>query len=684
MADRGKYHGQRLKTKDVLRLYAAGERDFRRAILRGCNFRETDLSGADFTGADIRSAQFINARLQGATFCHAKGGLQRRWMLFQLGLVVLIATISGFLQGFAGYVLGFYFASGDTADLIAAIAGTILVAFTFFAIARQGFTVQALGSIAIAVAIAVAIAATVAVVTAVAGAGIVAVAVAIAVAAAVAVAFAVAGAVAGASAFVGAFVGAVTVAVAVAFAFAGVGAFVGTVAVAGSSISLSLYIHHRIRQHDPKFENLRIIGLALSALGGTTFSGANLTQGSFAHAHLKSSNFTDSRQHLTTLTYVRWHGAQELDQARLGISNLQDPRVRDLLVNLKGANQDFSNADLRGTNLAGAELHGANLTEAQCIGTDFTGAQLTGACLAAWNIDETTILKDIDCEYVFLKEQPDRYGNRERRPHNPDKVFQPGDFEKFFKEMLDTVQILIRQGIHPQVFKDTLAQLMADYELPDDAVQGFEKKGEDMLVTVAVPANTDKGQFEHDFDELQVLKLEAAKAQGLLEGERKRADTLEAILLKHGPNTSTVNVNNTAMTNSNNPNISAGDGGFINTGSMEGNVVNLGELSGQVTVQINQLPDATPSADQPSLKDLLTQLQAAVEADTELSEVEKKEALGEVGKLAEAGTKSQENAMQRMAKRAAANLKSITEPLTEASKLATICKSLLPMIMTLF
>jgi uncharacterized protein YjbI with pentapeptide repeats len=61
MAERGKYHGQRLKAKEVLRLYAAGERDFRGAILRGCNFRDADLSEADFSGADIRSARFVDA-----------------------------------------------------------------------------------------------------------------------------------------------------------------------------------------------------------------------------------------------------------------------------------------------------------------------------------------------------------------------------------------------------------------------------------------------------------------------------------------------------------------------------------------------------------------------------------------------------------------------------------------------
>ena len=40
--------------------------------------------------------------------------------------------------------------------------------------------------------------------------------------------------------------------------------------------------------------------------------------------------------------------------------------------------------------------------------------------------------------------------------------------------------------------------------------------------------------------------------------------------------------------------------------------------------------------------------------------------------------------MQRIAKRAAANLKAIAEPLSEASKLAEVCKNLLPMIVALF
>ena len=245
----------------------------------------------------------------------------------------------------------------------------------------------------------------------------------------------------------------------------------------------------------------------------------------------------------------------------------------------------------------------------------------------------------------------------------------------------DTEGCRLENGVvrTPTGFKAAFEQVMvADPDITRESVQAMEKQGEDVLLTLKVPEGNDKAQVERSWDDGYQRGLKAGYTSGLLEGQTQRADDVKEVALGFGQLLSSIQI-----TNMNNP-INTGDGGFINTGSMEGNVVNLGELRGQGTVQINQLPDATPSADQPSLKDLLTQLQAAVEADTELSEVEKKEALGEVGKLAEAGTKPQENAMQRIAKRAAANLQSITEPLTEASKLATICKSLLPMIMTLF
>ncbi|MEM6521986.1 MAG: hypothetical protein AAF722_21950, partial [Cyanobacteria bacterium P01_C01_bin.70] len=230
-----------------------------------------------------------------------------------------------------------------------------------------------------------------------------------------------------------------------------------------------------------------------------------------------------------------------------------------------------------------------------------------------------------------------------------------------------------------QAFQAAFEQVMAEHpDITRESIQAVEKQGKDVLLTLQVPEGTDKAQVERTWDEGYQLGLKAGYTKGLLHGQTQRADDVKEVALGFSKFLSSIQINNM-----NNP-INSGDGGFINTGSMTGNVVNLGELSGQVSVQINQLPDVANRPDQPSLKDMLTQIQAAVEAESELSDIEKQEALGEVGKLAAAGTKPQDNAMQRIAKRATANLRAITEPLTEASNLVAVCKKLLPMILALF
>ena len=81
------------------------------------------------------------------------------------------------------------------------------------------------------------------------------------------------------------------------------------------------------------------------------------------------------------------------------------------------------------------------LTEVQAVGTD-----LTGACLESWNIDHTTKLDNVDCQYIFLLEKPNQIGSRERRLHNPERVFQKGDFTKLYQQVINTVKILLRKG----------------------------------------------------------------------------------------------------------------------------------------------------------------------------------------------------------------------------------------------
>ncbi|NEQ53096.1 MAG: pentapeptide repeat-containing protein [Leptolyngbya sp. SIO3F4] len=714
MANKGKYHGQRLRAQDVLRLYAAGERDFRGVNLRGQSFRGADLSGADFSGADIRSARFVDSKLQSVKFCAACGGLQKRWFLVQMILVIIVATLVGFLQGFAGESIALHLYQGSIEETLAGFVGLLVVATTFVAIAHQGFTLKTLGSITIAIAIAIAVAFTVAVAFTTRQSAFTQNTSVYTFTVAVAVTAAFVDAIVTALANVSATILTAIISIVAAVAVGLVGQNTETVAVAGATTGgsigflFSLYINHHIRQNTPKFEGLRTIGLAFSTIGGTNFSGADLTEAFFTKAVLNRVIFANSRQQSTITHHTRWHQATYLDRARLGSIILKAPRVRNLLTTLNGNNQNLSYANLEGANLADAQLrnanlcgarlsratlqnaalHNINLTEAQCIGTNFMAAQLTGATLEAWSLDNTTILTNTECQYVFLKENPDHLGNRERLPHNPDKIFKAGDFEKYFKEVMDEVKLLIRDGIEPQAFKMAFQSLIGKHDISSTDVRGFERKGSDILIRVAVPPHHSKEDIARTFDANYEKALPVSKAEALLEAEHRSKQEIIQLANKSIDSISTVlsnlTINTTAMTNSNNPNITTGDGSFYAAGdvNLTGSTLNLGEISGQVTTQINQLPAAETG--QPDLKDLLAQLQAAIEQDTELSDDEKAEALGEVAKLAKAGATPKEGKMQNLAKRATTTLKAIAETLTDTSKLATTCKTLLPMIVALF
>jgi hypothetical protein len=67
---------KRYTSEELLRLYQAGERNFRKVNLWNQSFKGQDLSGVDFEGADIQGADFTNAILKGANFRSVIGGLK--------------------------------------------------------------------------------------------------------------------------------------------------------------------------------------------------------------------------------------------------------------------------------------------------------------------------------------------------------------------------------------------------------------------------------------------------------------------------------------------------------------------------------------------------------------------------------------------------------------------------------
>ena len=128
----------------------------------------------------------------------------------------------------------------------------------------------------------------------------------------------------------------------------------------------------------------------------------------------------------------------------------------------------------------------------------------------------------------------------------------------------------------------------------------------------------------------------------------------------------------TAMTDSSSKNINV-------RGDVTGSTLNIGEISGIVTNTINQLPASTQS-DQPGLKELLTELQTAIEAETDLSDDDKAEALEQVKTLAEVGKNPQDSTLQKAGKKAMTMLKGILAGLPSVATLVEACSKLLPMI----
>ena len=393
---------------------------------------------------------------------------------------------------------------------------------------------------------------------------------------------------------------------------------------------------------------IRIFGIAFGALGGTRFYQANLTEADFSQALLKSTNFNQAN-----LTRVLWQDAQKLDKARVGDAILANWAVRDLLVSRAGHGKSYIKANLRGANLADVDLKRANLTwadlsgatlpkadlrdanlrEVLATGADFTGAYLTRACLESWNIDDKTILTDVDCQYVFLLDQPNALGSRERRPHDPERIFAAGDLAKLYRKMMNLVQILLKNGVNREAFAAAFQKLKDDNpDIDDTSIQAIERKGEDVLLTLEVPETADKAAVEQKFLHRYEIRLKQLEAEN--EQLKLRSTELATIAttLARQPTQITNLVGDGKVTNENTLHNQT-----VNIGrDMTGSTLNLGTISGNVSNMVNQLP-SSPDPDQLGLKELLTQLQTLIESAPELPVDDKADALEQVGELATLG-----------------------------------------------
>ena len=689
-----------MKAKEVLRRYAAGERDFQRVNLRGQSFKGQDLSGADFSEADIRSTNFKNANLQGVDFTGAKAGLQKRCaiaLLFISLLLFIFSKIYSLVIGYSGLLLfdeitpqnfyiGLFTLAFSVISLITVyregfVAGAFAITFNIvLAIAAVFFAGGILGTESDAYTYILGVFSG----TLLGGFGVIFIAV-----------FSFAFTVAGAVNFAGSLVTALIVSLVTAlWTFILFGFFAGSAIFTFSLFELC--IAWRILKGDDREVWIRSFAVAFAATGGTNFQGANLTHAIFTSATLKN---TDFRKAIITRTCFR--NAKKLDLARPGTTYLKNLKLQQWLigtgqdnnfegidlrgVNFQGKNltdASFIGVDLREANLQDADLSRAKLVQTKLDKTDFTGATLTGAFIEDWNITVNTKLRGMRCDYIYLRLPTRDDSDPHRKPDNRNEIFADGDFEDFIKPIFDTLDLYHNQNVDPRAIALAWKKLAENNPDANLRFAAMEVKGEDnLLLKLKTSSGADKSQLNVEyFEEYNHIKALNEVNKKLLAEKNERIQKLENMIELALKTPKYYSEGDLIKGNKKDESRKIEVEGNVNASGA--GAFSLGDINATVANTINQLPSSS-NPNEPGIKELLTQLQQAVD-DLNLSEDNQKQALEQIQTLAEVGQNTQDETMQKKAKKAVGFLKVIADGIEPTTQLAQACGKVLPKILLLF
>ena len=246
-----------------------------------------------------------------------------------------------------------------------------------------------------------------------------------------------------------------------------------------------------LRGVDLRGTDLRKANLARAILFKANFFGADLQGASLDRAVLFGTNFSRANSIQTSLTNTDLFDA-DLTGAKLKRANLRK-------------------ADLTEADLTEADLTGASLVDVQAVSTNFEGAILTGACVADWNINDSTHLDDVICEWIYLDSIVTPTGKirfRERRPQDSQKNFANGEFLSLFQGNAEIVELVFSQGIEWAAFLDIFQQIERDLKEQTISIQAFEKKSEQsFLIRLEVPEECNGQEIESYFQKEYALRL---------------------------------------------------------------------------------------------------------------------------------------------------------------------------------
>jgi uncharacterized protein YjbI with pentapeptide repeats len=478
------------------------------------------------------------------------------------------------------------------------------------------------------------------------------------------------------------------------------------------AVAFASYFNWKAINGDQTFQWIFQTAVAIAIWKGNLFEGANLTDADFTDAVLKLCDLRGAN-----LTRTRFFQARGLEFSRLGNTYLENPKIRQLVVTLNGQAQNFEGLNLEGVNLQDANLQdasfiGANLNhanlqkadlsrailkQAQLDGADLTGAILTGACIEDWGLTGTTKLEGVQCNYVFMRLETKDNPNRLRKPDNWGENFAEGEFSDFIKPYVDTLDLYHSQDIDPRAISIALKNLSANHPGEKLMLVAIERRGNNGLnLRFTTAPGADKSELSHEYftDYARIKKELPIAVQLRLAEQDAEISILKGTIeqfIEAGTHRSKIQAETIqiiqgelVMTENKGINITSGGGSIGDISGLVGGdasgVVNLGTISGNVTNTINQLPDAS-EPDQPNLKELLTQLQQAIEHDSDLSDPDKADLLEQVQVLAEAKQTEEPAKKEGLARKARKMFEATLSSLPQTASIVESCSKLLPMVL---
>ena len=307
----------------------------------------------------------------------------------------------------------------------------------------------------------------------------------------------------------------------------------------------------------------------------------------------------------------------EIDISEANLSGADLIEANLIRANLSGANlieaylsrASLGRADLSGADLSEANLIGANLMNCTALATNFTRANLTGACIQDWNINQKTIFEEVICDYIYY-ELDDGKTYQERRPHDPNKIFNPGDFQRLIETARETVDLIFSDGIDWKAFLESFHGLQIESENSELSIAGILKKRDGtFVIQIDAPQNTDKAELENRFYQVyeQKLALIEQNYQAQLANKEQEITNKDRELLQLYREKST-DMTEIAKLLANRPmtiEAKAVSYGEIKQAGNFGVGVNQGEIQGNAVGILNE-------AEQQNLTEIITEVQAII------------------------------------------------------------------------